>query len=347
MRASSAPITDGPVAQAVRIGFMVLYGGLALLALAWLLGNVRQVPPGSQALILRLGRIAGVQQSGLVLALPRPIDRVVLLPGGDRQMELPIVAGTARMPGIEDDVSLSSGMRPPEQAGAYLSGDGGVVLMQATLTWRIADAAAYYVAADHVAPALRRLFLAATTELAARDDLDDIMVVRPEHAADPTAQARRAAMRADLARAVNDRLHALELADAPLGVEVVRADVDAMLPPPAKSAFDQVLIATQMADQGLAQAQTEAERTRQGAERDRDRILATAHAGAEEWLTAARKQTADILALEQHMDPAARPSLLDQAWRERIGGILHQASVVSAIDPRATSRLIMPGGGTR
>lgn len=345
--AAGPPLLDGPVAQSVRIGFRALYAAMALLVAAWATGNIRQVPPGSQAVILRLGKVAAVQQSGLVLAWPRPLDRVALLPSGERQMELKIDAGSARSAGIEDAVSLALGDRPPANAGAFLTGDGGAILLQASLTWRIADAAAYYVAADHVAPALRRLFLAAAASVAARHDLDDVMVVRPEHAADPQAQAQRAAMRGDLARAVNDRLHALERAGGGLGVEIVRADVDALLPPSAKQAFDQVLDATQMADQGLAAARTDAARTQQAADRDRDRVLAEARAAAQEHLGAARNATAAIVALEQRMDPAARPSLLDQAWRDRIGGILHRAGVVSAIDARAVSRLILPGGGER
>ena len=345
MAATQQP--DGPVAQSVRIGFRALYVGMALLGLAWAGGNLRQVPPGSQAVILRLGRIVGVQPAGLVLAWPRPFDRVVLLPGGERQMELPIEAGSARSAGIEDAASLMLGDRAPEAAGAVLTGDGGVVLLLASLTWRISDASAYYVAADHVAPALRRLFLATAADLAARHDLDDVMVVRPEHAADPQAQAQRAAMRGDLVRGVNARLAALARQGSGLGVEVVRADVTALLPPSAKQAFDQVLDATQMADQGLAAARTDAARTLQAADRDRDRILAEAHAAAAERLAAARHDTAAILALEQPMDAAARPGLLDQAWRERIAGILHQAGVVSAVDAHAVSRLIMPGGGQR
>ena len=345
MSAGQAP--DGPVAQSVRIGFRVLHAGMVLLGLAWATGNLRQVPPGSQAVILRLGQVVGVQQAGLVLAWPRPIERVVLLPSGERQMELRIEAGPAGSAGLEDAASLLPGEQAPSTAAALLTGDGGVVLLQASLTWRIADAAAYYVAADHVAPALRRLFLAAAAGLAARHDLDDMMVVRPEHAADPLAQAQRAAMRGDLVRAVNARLAALAQAGGGLGVEVVRADVAALLPPSAKQAFDQVLDATQLADQGLAAARTDAARSLQGGDRDRDRILADAHAAAAERLAAARHDTAAILALQQPMDAAARPGLLDQAWRERIAGILHQAGVVSAVDAHAASRVIMPGGGQR
>jgi regulator of protease activity HflC (stomatin/prohibitin superfamily) len=343
----SATIADGPVAQSIRIGFLALSAAMALLVAVWLASNIRQVPPGSQAVVLRLGRIVAVQQSGLVLAWPRPLDRVVLLPGGERQIEMRIDAESARSPGIADPSITVPADLPPEEAAALLTGDGGVVLLDAGLTWRISDAATYYVARDHVFPALRRLFLAAATALAARHDLDAFLVVRPERAGDPMVQSARAALRADLAHAVNDRLRALEQAGAGLGVEVMRVDVSALLPPTAKQAFDHVLDATQTADQGLAAARTDATRTQQTAARESDRILTEARATAEEMLGAARNETAAIAALEQGMDPAARPSLLDQAWRDRIGAILHQAGAVSAVDGHAVSRLILPGGGQR
>ena len=45
----------------------------------------------------------------------------------------------------------------------------------------------------------------------------------------------------------------------------------------------------------------------------------------------------------QRMDPATRPSLLEQAYRERIAGILKQAGAVTTVDLRGGTRLILPG----
>ena len=42
------------------------------------------------------------------------------------------------------------------------------------------------------------------------------------------------------------------------------------------------------------------------------------------------------------MDPASRPSLLEQAYRERIVGIMKNAKAVNTVDPRGGSRLILP-----
>jgi regulator of protease activity HflC (stomatin/prohibitin superfamily) len=335
-------MTEGPIVQSIRVAFLLLRVFTIMLALGWATANMRPVPPGTQAVVLRFGRVVRVQQAGLVMALPLPLETVVKLPSAERQMVLKIAASSARVPGIVDDVTMPDEV--PADAGLYLTGDGGVVLMDAAITWRIADAATYYVAADHVEPALRRIFLDAAVRVAAARQLDDFMAARPERAADPDAQAARNAVRGDIVAAMNRQLDRLEQAGAGLGVDVTRADITALLPPSAKSSFDAVLDATQRAEQGLATARTDALRARQQADRDRDALLTNAHAAAEERLANARAATAAITALEARMDPASRPSMMDQVYRERIGTILNQAASTTAVDAKAVSRVIVPGG---
>jgi modulator of FtsH protease HflK len=352
---SSAPqmvgATDGPVAQSVRIGFRVLQLAMLLLAFGWAISNLRQVPPDTQAVVLRFGEVVRGQPAGLVLAWPRPIEEVRLVPGVDRQMELKVEAGTAGG-GLVDPASAASGETAPASAGGYLTGDGGVVLLDASLTWRIADARTYVLAAPHVAAALRRLFVASALTVAAGRALDDFMVVRPERTTrdpggnDPAAQAQRQVVRGDLAREINRRLAALEREGSGLGVEVTRVDVVALLPPASKIAFDAVLEAAQLADQGLATARTDATRTMQAADRERNRILTEAHASAAERVAGARSKVAPILALEERVDRAGRPNLLDQIYRERIAQVLRNAGAVTTVDGSGGSRLILPGGGS-
>jgi len=332
---------EGPLSQSVGIAFLALRAFTIVLALAWLTANVRPIPPGTQAVVLRFGRVVTVQQSGLLWAWPRPIETVVKLPSAERQLVIKIRVGTARVTGIVDDVTVPD--QVPDDAGLYLTGDGGVVVIDAGITWRIADAAAYYLAQDHVAPALRRLFQDAAVQVAAVRQLDDFMAVRPERASDPAAQAARNEVRGDLVSAMNRQLQSLAAQGAGLGVEVTRADVTALLPPSAKASFDAVLDATQRAEQGMATARTEAERTRQQSDRDRDSLLTGARAAADERISQARASTAEITALEAKMDPATRPSLLDQLYRDRIGAIMAQAGSTNAIDPRSVGRIILPG----
>src|ERR1700691_5845309 len=74
----------GPVAQSVAIGFRSIYAAILVLALIWLASNVRQIPPDSQAVVVRFGKIVRTQAAGLLLGWPRPIEQVYLLPGTDR-----------------------------------------------------------------------------------------------------------------------------------------------------------------------------------------------------------------------------------------------------------------------
>jgi len=331
----------GPLAQSIDIGFRAARVAIAFLALGWAAMNVREVPPDMQAVVTRLGAIDRVQQAGPVVAWPRPFERVLLVPGPAQQMTRPIEANALAALGLDEMVSKSDA---PRTAGGYLTGDGGVVLIGATLTWRVVDAGAYVLAEPHIAPALRRLAEGAATAIAAARPLDDFVVARPE-AADPRAQAAREALRAAYAAEVNRRLSALETSGAGLGIEVTRADVSAFLPAEAKAAFDQVLTADQTAEQTIAQARTAAEEARQRANQESDHILSEAQAAASEKGAQAHERTAEVESLAANAEPGARPALIERIYRERIGAILRSAGAVTALDARGGSRAILPGGG--
>lgn len=332
---------QGPLAQSIDIGFRFARLAIAVLALGWATMNVRQVPPDMQAVVTRFGAIDRVQQAGLVVAWPRPFERVLLMPGPAQQMTQRTEANASAVPGLGGGVSTSDS---PRTAGAYLTGDGGVVLIDATLTFRVVDAGAYALAEPHIAPALRRLAEGAGAAIAAARPLDDFVVARPE-AADPRAEAAREALRAAFAGEVNRRLGALDTSGAGLGIEVTRADVSAFLPAAAKAAFDRVLTAGQTAEQTIAQARTAAEEARQRADQERDRILVEAEAAASEKTAEAHARTAEIESLAASAAPGARPALIERVYRQRIGAILHSAGAVTAVDARGVSRAILPGGG--
>ena len=330
---------QGPVSQSLQIAFRVLAGATLLLAGAWCFSNVWRVPPEAQAVVLRFGRIVRVQPAGLLVAWPSPIDRVELLPAPVRQMELKVVT---RIPAGGPALGRRPEVLPPTSAGGYLTGDGGEVLLDATLTWRITDAAAYLLARDHVAAAVQRLFMAGATAVAAGRSIDDFMAVRAGRGDDLRVEALRQAVRGDLVRAVQQRIDALARAGAPIGVEVTRADVDALLPLAAKPGFDAVLEATQLAEEALASARTDAARTLQAADQARDHVITAARAGAAEQVGEARTQVATVAALAGGTAPEGRAGMLDEIWRERVSTVLHQAGSVVVVDPISGARLILP-----
>ena len=132
-----------------------------------------------------------------------------------------------------------------------------MLLLNATLIYRINDPVAYALAEAHVAPALDRLFRATTVRVTAGRDLNDFLVVQDSGEAGPDSEAKsqaltqlRGEVRSSLLESTNARLQQLTAAGASLGIEVQRIDMTAWLPPDAKTAFDAVLTATQAADRG-------------------------------------------------------------------------------------------------
>jgi regulator of protease activity HflC (stomatin/prohibitin superfamily) len=344
----------------------MLYAAVLLLGVGWATSNWHQVPPDSRAVVLRFGRVNRVQESGLLLAWPRPIEQVRLLPAPDRQIEYTVVQQKTGFQSDETDMQLPAnddvihlqGDRDLNNANYLLTGDGNVVSLDATVFFTITNPSAYLLAEDHVRPALNRLYLASAVALAASRGLDDFLVARPDqdiavplgaapaHAtaeAMATLAARRQALRGDLVTDINRRLAALRRSGMDLGISVGRVDVVALLPPVAKAAFDAVLTATQIADQEAAAARTDAARTIQQADREHDRLLTEASAAAQERVRTASADTAPIDALAAQETPANRDALMTHAYQAQIAKILRDAGEVTAVDMRGGQQLVLPG----
>ena len=145
--------------QAIRLAFSFLFAAIGVLALAWAVSNVRVVPPDARAAVLRLGAVTRIEGPGLLLAWPQPIEQVVLLPGPDRQIAQTVhrfdstpVALTGQPPEFQVSPDARS------NAAFLLTGETGIVHLQATLVYRIDDPHAYLLAASHVPAALDRIF---------------------------------------------------------------------------------------------------------------------------------------------------------------------------------------------
>ncbi|MGI4950790.1 MAG: SPFH domain-containing protein [Janthinobacterium lividum] len=342
-RREDAPLVKGPVSQSVDIAFRVIFCAVAALAVGWAASNWRQVPADSQAVILRFGRIMAVQGAGLAASWPRPAGDVVLVPGPERLLTTE-TASTAQRAGLEDLFTRASQQAVGDGTGSFLTGDGGVVLLQAAISYRVTDAAAFFLAQAHVEAALRRVFAASALGVASGRTLDDVMVTRPD--GDPArgaaAEARRQALRGDLVAAMNARLAALAGSGAGLGVTVVRVDPQASLPPAAKIAFDGVLVAGQLAEQGVAAARTDAERTAQAGAREADRLLSAARATAAERVGEARTRAAPVLAIAAGLQPDSRDGVLDQLYRDGMAALLPKVGRLTTIDPADGARVIVP-----
>jgi regulator of protease activity HflC (stomatin/prohibitin superfamily) len=347
---SAPPVAPpGPIAQSVAIGFRSVYIAAALLLLVWLASNVREIASDSQAVVRRFGKIVRTQPAGLLIAWPRPIEQVQLLPGPERQLSQQVPALPAPTPQSAALIGPNGGSSSslPADAEAYLTGDGNAVLLSATLIYRINDPIAYALEQTHVPAALDRLLHASAVQVAAGRNLNDFLVV-PDNAAQQAGEGRsvdalRAEVRERLLQAVNARLQALAAAGAPLGIDVERIDMTPLLPPEAKSAFDAVLVAAQAADRGVATARTDAERRRQGATQLSEQLLSSAQATAREMVSSATVATAAILPLEREETPLTRSSLLLNQYRVGVSDIMNRVGAVTLVDPKSGARFLMPG----
>ena len=338
----------GPIAQSVAIGFRVVYAVTLLLIVVWLVSNIREIPSDSQAVVTRFGRIVRTQASGLLIAWPRPIEQVQLLPGPQRLLSQDIAA----LPPPSDKAQALIGQPTAQGAQAqavspYLTGDGNVLVLSASLIYRITDPVAYALAESHVAPALDRLFRATTVRVTAGRGLNEFLVVETgDEQADDGAQpvaALRGEVREALLKAMNDRLQSLADSEASLGIAIERIDMTAYLPPDAKTAFDAVLLATQAADRGVAMARTDAERRRQEAARERERLLSAAQATAKELVSKANVDTSRISALEQEATPQTHGSMIMREYRNGVAEIIGRTQSVTLVDPQSGARFILPG----
>ncbi len=354
----------GPIAQSVAVGFRVMYLVVALIALFWATSNVREIRSDSQVIVRRFGRIVRTQQSGLLVAWPRPIEQVQVLPGPARQLSRDVsvllapsnkyqsIVGTASFATTHPNAYLYPDLVPTANQGAagteaYLTGDGNVVLLAASLIYRINDPIAYALEEAHVGPALDRLFRTTVVHITAGRNLNDFLVVQTNADQNNNVIALRSEVRESLLGTMNDRLAALNASGTGLGVEIEQIDLTPSLPPDAKAAFDQVLVATQAADRGVALARTDAEHERQQADIEAEHLVSDAQATAKEIVSTASVDTASIQALEHEESTFhsrnSRNSLLLREYRARVADIMNRTGRVTLVDPKTGVRVVLPG----
>ncbi|TKI07793.1 protease modulator HflK [Martelella alba] len=338
------PGRDGPWLQAGRLAFWALCVVTLLTAGDWLLTNVRQIGPDSQAVVLRFGALNRLRHAGLLLAWPRPFEDVVVLPAADRILERRVV-GLLRSTEAQQ-ADYSGGLPNDTLAGSgyLLTGDAGVVQLDVRVFYKINRPYEYVVQKTHVGPALDRLVERAAVVICASRDLDAILVARPELVSNDSAAVQsRERLRGDLRQNINQSLRTLEADGLGLGIEIERVDVQSSLPEKAVSAFNAVLTSSQLAEQAIASAQNDATRQLQTANQAADRTLRIAQAAASERLAKARADTASISSLAHTLATGADPGILWRLYRDRIAAIFAQAGSVTAVDPHEDDHLILQG----
>ncbi|WP_213991712.1 protease modulator HflK [Sodalis sp. dw_96] len=334
----------GPWLQAGRLAFLALFGVTLLTAGSWLLSNVRQIGPDSQAVVLRFEALQRIEHAGLLLAWPQPFERVVILPAADRVMERRVTALLRSSEAQQADYGDAVTSDTLAGSGYLLTGDAGVVQLDVRVFYTITDPYDYVLQGEHIPPALDRLVERAAVVVSASRDLDTILVARPELVSnDSNVVERRERMRGDLQQSINRSLTALKAAGSGLGIEIERVDVQSSLPDKAVSAFNAVLTSSQLAEQVIAAAQNDAARVTQSANQSADRTLQIAQASASERLAKARADTATITGLANTLSSGTDPDILWRLYRDRIAIIFAKAGSVTGIDPHEDAHLILQG----
>jgi regulator of protease activity HflC (stomatin/prohibitin superfamily) len=354
--------SQNPWLQAGRFAFIALYAVVIIACIKWAAVNIRQISPSERAVVLRAGAINRVSNAGLLLAWPLPFEEVVTVPSAETILERRVTLAAApsatsipvSMPapagGGDEEQGESSTPSFTESgdaeagAGYLLTGDAGVVSLDITVFYAVRNARDYVVQSKHVIPALDRIVSRSAVSVCAARDLDTILVARPELLNSDAGMAdQRERLRSDLVRTINRALEVLTRDGTGLGIEVVRVDVQSKLPIDAVSAFEEVLTATQTADQTIAAARTAAAYTAQGGNQAADRTLQLAEAQASERLAKAQSDTVGILQLEKSLKDHTEPGLMTRIYRERIHAVISKAGSTTLVNPKDDSRLIVDG----
>ncbi len=332
-----------PWGQSYRIAFFGLYAATLLAALAWLFSSFHQIPPDSQAVVLRFGKPIAVEHSGVLFAWPNPVDNVEVIPGPARILQhnvLPLQRSQQLKQLSPEQYESDAGAG----AGYLLTGDAGVVQLNMQIFYRINDPLRFVIQRPHINALIDRLALHAATIVSASRDLDTILVARPESVQNDSDSAQaRSKLRSDLKQKIQQDLQQLATNGNASGIEIERVDVASSLPFDAVSAFDSVLTASQQAEQNIAQAQNEATLRLQQAQQQSDRLLQQAEATSSEVRAQAEVSTQTITKLAQARAEGSAVGLLPRLWREKITHILSSAGQVITVAPGDSSQLLLQG----
>lgn len=220
------------LADALRSSFRILKGIMFLLVVLYLFSNVRRIDSHEQALLLRMGSLQPkTLESGLVWALPYPIDEIIPLPTR-KTNELRVKSHTFLRRPDEEGKALSMIMRGSEGLhpgldGALVTADAGLVHVQWKVSYKIDDVRAYISTIQ-------------SKELEAAEDLIRIMVetcgnhIASELTAEEVIRTKVDYVQGEMSRRINLRLKELGS-----GLEVTRVEMYEPTPPiPVRDAFD-------------------------------------------------------------------------------------------------------------
>ena len=130
-----------PLARGLDAAWQRMHWWVAVMAVLYACSGITIVRPDEVAVVLRWGRLVGEtpalqeHQPGLLVAFPRPIDRVVRVPV---KHVSEITVSTLASSSDPDSITLD-----PLRDGYALTGDQNIVHVQMAVRYRVRDAAAW------------------------------------------------------------------------------------------------------------------------------------------------------------------------------------------------------------
>lgn len=159
------------VLQAMKSSVKLLRWGMLLLAVIYLVSGVTVVGPNETAFVLRFGRLQpGLHGSGLLLALPEPIDEVVKVPTRSVQ-EIRLDAWESP-PSIE---GYTGDALDPVRDGYTLTGDANIIRARFSVRYQVADPVAYMLTVKNQPALLEAVLYQAATDVIAQMKVDDVL----------------------------------------------------------------------------------------------------------------------------------------------------------------------------
>ena len=171
-----------PLIQALFWGLKYLWLWMLILLGLYLSSNICMIQPDEVAVVLRYGQLQGrgtpqaIHPSGLLWALPKPIDTVIRIPK-TRTFELDIRGlHTTAMQEEGKPVSfLARGGLDPEQVGYALTGDGNILHIQLILRYEISEPISYTFDFDQPEVIMRNVLMGALIDEIGSRSVDHVL----------------------------------------------------------------------------------------------------------------------------------------------------------------------------
>jgi len=208
---------------ALRSSIRLLRWGMLALVLVYLTSGITIVSSNEVGITLRFGRPLGeVHPPGLLLAFPRPIDQVVLVPVKTVQ-ELTLTSWTTG----EDYASVGKNSLHPIKEPYTLTGDANIIRARFTARFQVSDPLAYSFNTKDRESLAKAVIYQCACQVLAGTSVDDALTSRRDFVAQETM-----------------RLAQIQLNKLEMGIQLIALEVKSITPPQyVFSAFQDVVSA--------------------------------------------------------------------------------------------------------